>query len=48
MALNDCVVALWMLLGTLVIPFAVFLQMLRLNPRAIRLTAQPTARENRR
>ncbi|MEW9872746.1 hypothetical protein [Arthrobacter sp. HS15c] len=43
MALADYVLALCALLGTLLIPFAVLLQMLRLKRRAIRITPHPTA-----
>ena len=43
MALADYALALCALLGTLLIPFVVLLQMLRLKRRAIRVTAQPTA-----
>lgn len=39
MALSDFVLALSVLLGTLLIPFAVLYQMLRLKRRAIRITA---------
>ena len=41
MALSDYVLALCALLGTLLIPFVVLLQMLRLKRRAIRVTAHP-------
>ena len=41
MALADYALALCALLGTLLIPFLVLLQMLRLKRRAIRVTVQP-------
>ncbi|WP_165478233.1 hypothetical protein [Arthrobacter sp. S39] len=41
MALSDYVLALCALLGTLLIPFAVLLQMLRLKRRAIRIMPTP-------
>ena len=40
-ALADYALALCALLGTLLIPFTVLLQMLRLKRRAIRVTAHP-------
>jgi Flp pilus assembly protein protease CpaA len=43
MALADYALALCALLGTLLIPFVVLLQMLRLKRRTIRVTFQPTA-----
>ena len=43
MALTDYALALCALLGTLLIPFLVLLQMLRLKRRAIRITAQSAA-----
>ena len=43
MALTDYALALCALLGTLLIPFVVLLQMLRLKRRTIRVTFQPTA-----
>lgn len=48
MALTDFVLALGMLLGTLLIPFAVLYQMLRLKRRAIRVAAPVPSRVNRR
>lgn len=39
MALSDFVLALSVLLGTLLIPFAVLYQVLRLKRRAIRIAA---------
>jgi hypothetical protein len=47
-ALADFVMALCMLLGTLLIPFFVLYQMLRLKRRAVRLTAPAALRGNRR
>ena len=41
MSLSDYALALCALLGTLLIPFAVLLQMLRLKRRAIRVTSRP-------
>jgi hypothetical protein len=41
MTLADYALALCALLGTLLIPFVVLLQMLRLKRRAIPATAQP-------
>jgi uncharacterized integral membrane protein len=41
MTLADYALALCALLGTLLIPFVVLLQMLRLKRRAIRIPAQP-------
>ena len=43
MALADYALALCALLGTLLIPFLVLLQMLRMKRRAIWVTARPTA-----
>lgn len=48
MALTDFVLALCMLLSTLLIPFAVLYQMLRLKRRAIHVTAQAAPRGGRR
>jgi hypothetical protein len=48
MALTDFVLALCMLLGTLLIPFAVLYQMLRLKRRAIRVSATAAPRGGRR
>jgi hypothetical protein len=47
-ALTEFVLALCMLLATLLIPFAVLYQMLRLKRRAIRVTASAPSRGNRR
>jgi len=51
-ALTDYALALGALLGTLLIPFAVFYQMLRLKRRAVRVTTHstpsPAPRGNRR
>lgn len=41
MALTDYALALSALMGTLLIPFAVLYQMLRLKRRAIRIPVQP-------
>jgi uncharacterized integral membrane protein len=48
MALADYALALAALLGTLLIPFVVLLQMLRLKRRAIRVNVQPTAPRGKR
>lgn len=48
MAISDFVLALCMLLGTLLIPFAVLYQVLRLKRRAIQITAPSAPRGNRR
>ncbi|MDQ0922312.1 hypothetical protein QF038_000820 [Pseudarthrobacter sp. W1I19] len=48
MALSDFVLALCMLLGTLLIPFFVLYQMLRLKRRAIRVPAPAASRGIRR
>jgi hypothetical protein len=47
-ALPDFVLALCMLLGTLLIPFFVLCQMLRLKRRAIRATVYTPPRGNHR
>lgn len=47
MAISDFVLALCVLLGTLLIPFAVLYQMLRLKRRAIRVTVSAPFRGNR-
>ncbi|WP_258803071.1 hypothetical protein [Pseudarthrobacter sp. NS4] len=48
MAVTDFVLALCMLLGTLLIPFAVLYQMLRLKRRAIRVSVPDAPRGMRR
>lgn len=48
MALSEFVLALCMLMATLLIPFAVLYQMLRLKRRAIRVTSPAPSRGNRR
>ncbi|WP_427115766.1 hypothetical protein [Pseudarthrobacter scleromae] len=48
MALSEFVLALCMLLATLLIPFAVLYQMLRLKRRSIRTIATAPSRGNRR
>jgi hypothetical protein len=47
-ALSEFVLALCMLLATLLIPFTVLYQMLRLKRRTIRVPAPAPARGNRR
>jgi hypothetical protein len=47
-ALADFALALCALLGTLLIPFAVLYQMLRLKRRAVRVNAPAAPRGNRR
>lgn len=46
MALSDFALALCALLGTLLVPFAVLYQMLRLKRRAIRVPVRPAPRGN--
>ncbi|MBD1537753.1 hypothetical protein HC749_06150 [Arthrobacter sp. S13_S34] len=48
MAISDYAFALSALLGTLLVPFAVLHQMLRLKRRAIRVNAPAALRGNRR
>lgn len=48
MAISEFAFALTALLGTLMVPFAVLHQMLRLKRRAIRITAPAAPRGNRR
>ncbi|MFJ6283097.1 hypothetical protein ACIQHF_08590 [Pseudarthrobacter oxydans] len=48
MALHEFVLALCMLLGTLLIPFFVLYQMLRLKRRAIRITVPATEPRGKR
>jgi len=43
-ALSDYALALCALLGTLLVPFAVMYQMLRLKRRALRIPVQPPTR----
>ena len=47
MALSDFALALCALLGTLLVPFAVLYQMLRLKRRAIRVPVRPAPRTPR-
>lgn len=46
MALSDFALALCALLGTLLVPFAVLYQMLRLKRRALRVPVRPSPRAN--
>ena len=46
MALSDFALALCALLGTLLVPFAVLYQMLRLKRRALRVPVRPAPRGN--
>lgn len=46
MALSDFALALCALLGTLLVPFAVLYQMLRLKRRTIRVPVRPAPRGN--
>lgn len=46
MAFSDYALALSALLGTLLVPFAVLYQMLRLKRRALRIPARPAPRAN--
>ena len=48
MAFSDFALALSALLGTLLVPFVVLYQMLRLKRRAIRVPVQPAPRGNQR
>lgn len=48
MALSDFMLALFILLGTLLIPFAVLYQMLRLKRRTIQVTVISPHQGNRR
>ncbi|UEL27779.1 hypothetical protein [Pseudarthrobacter sp. L1SW] len=47
MAISDYALALCALLGTLLVPFFVLYQMLRLKRRAIRVTAPAASRGDR-
>ena len=47
-AISEYAFALCALLGTLLVPFFVLYQMLRLKRRAVRLTTSPAARGDRR
>ncbi|MFX1819012.1 hypothetical protein PV768_04400 [Pseudarthrobacter sp. CC4] len=48
MAFSDYALALSALLGTLLVPFAVLDQMLRLKRRALRIPVRPAPRGNQR
>lgn len=48
MAVSEYAIALSALMGTLLVPFFVLYQMLRLKRRAIRITAPAAPRGNRR
>ncbi|MGF9648062.1 hypothetical protein AAIH32_08820 [Pseudarthrobacter oxydans] len=48
MAISEYAFALCALLGTLLVPFVVLYQMLRLKRRAVRLTTAPAGRDIRR
>lgn len=48
MAVSDFAFALFALLGTLLVPFFVFYQMLRLKRRAVRVSAPAASEGNRR
>ncbi|MCQ6271136.1 hypothetical protein M8J71_11650 [Pseudarthrobacter sp. R1] len=48
MAISEFAFALCALLGTLLVPFFVLYQMLRLKRRAVRIGASPAARGDRR
>ncbi|MGO4234702.1 hypothetical protein [Pseudarthrobacter sp. YAF2] len=48
MAFSDYAFALFALLGTLLIPFAVLYQMLRLKRRALRIPVRPAPRGHQR
>lgn len=47
-ALSDYALALCALLGTLLVPFVVLCQMLRLKRRALRIPVRPAPRGNQR
>lgn len=48
MAFSDYALALSALLGTLLVPFTVLYQMLRLKRRALRIPVRPSPRGNQR
>ena len=48
MAISEFAFALCALLGTLLVPFFVLHQMLRLRRRAVRVAVVPAARDDRR
>lgn len=48
MAFSDYALALSALLGTLLVPFAVLYQMLRLKRRALQIPVRPAPRGNQR
>ena len=48
MAFSDYALALFALLGTLLVPFAITYQMLRLKRRALRIPVRPAPRGNHR
>jgi hypothetical protein len=47
-AISEYALALFALLGTLLVPFFILYQMLRLKRRAVRVTTSPASRGERR